>query len=129
VAIAFSFGTGDPVIDVDVQDSGVSVPATALLDSGCEMTGISPTVATKLGLTPIGSTVLIGTTGSLTVDTYAVDLDFSPAGLPTALSTHLVFELQGSLGVDVVIGRDILCHGSPSSRLTLGPGGAGTFDL
>jgi hypothetical protein len=129
MAISFSFGLGDPVIDVEVRDGGNAASATALLDSGCEMTGISSTIATRLSLVPIGSKVLAGTTGALRVDTYAVDLDFAPAGLTTVFSTWEVFEIQGSLGVDVVIGRDIICHGTPSSQLILGPGGSGTLDL
>jgi len=129
MAISLQFGQGDPVIDLKVWDSSNNVAATALLDSGCELTGISSTVVTNLNLTPVGSTTLAGTTGTLTVDTYSVDLDFSPAGLSTTLTKHFVFEIQGNLGVDVVIGRDILCHGSSISHLTLGPGGNGTFDL
>jgi hypothetical protein len=65
----------------------------------------------------------------MNVATYSVDLDFSPAGLTKTLNTQEVFEIQGSLGVDMLIGRDIICHGTSISQLRLGPGGIGDFDL
>ena len=129
MAISLSFGTADPIIDVEVRDSGAIVTATGLLDSGSEMSGISSTIVTRLGLTRVGSVSLAGTTGALVVDTYAVDLHFPQPGLTRTISTVRVFEIQGALGADVVIGRDLICHTTSSSQLSLAAGGTGTFDL
>jgi hypothetical protein len=107
----------------------LATTVTALLDTGCEQTGISNRVVNALSLPRIGSTPLSGTTGGMTVPTYSVDIDFSPGGLVKTFSTVQVFEIQGSIGVDMVIGRDIICHGTAASQLRLGPGGSGTFDL
>jgi hypothetical protein len=131
VAVKVTFGAVGPTVSVNVSDANGVVIATALLDSGCDMTGISQRVVNALSLKRTGSVSLAGTTGNMTVDAFAVDLDFAPAGLTTTgrLTTLQVFEIQGNLGVDVLIGRDIICHGSSVSQLTLGPGGSGSFDV
>jgi predicted aspartyl protease len=122
--ITKKFAAGaEPTVEVDILGPNGTVRAAALLDTGAEISGISDAVAASLGLkNSMGTALIQGATGNRRTNTYAVDLDFAPAGLNCQLKKQRVFEIPSAVALDMIVGRDIICFGSAASELTLGPG-------
>jgi len=93
----------------------------ALIDTGASCTCISSKVIGDLKLTPMGKQSVGGVHGSKPTNLYqfTIGLLFPSSQLPTGVVTANVapFPVTGAEffpqpGFDVLLGRDILCHGT-----------------
>lgn len=109
--------------------NGVADPL--LLDSGADITCISPNVANRLNLTPLGKRDVNVVTGQSSANTYMIDIGIlfgSPSPTQTKMPIGVVenitvMEFSGPThNYQGLIGRDIICQG----MLTV-IGYAGTF--
>ena len=100
--------------------------AQGLVDTGASKTSISPKLAKTLELQTSGKVQVQGVTGTVPVDSYAVDLMLAFGGHSAAIENLEVCELNlGQAPFDVLIGRDILCRGV----LTMDFAGRFTFSI
>ena len=96
----------------------------ALVDTGATTTCITPAVATKVGLTPIGKTQISGVSGPSTHNNYVFHLAFvfmnsSKSGLVSSGELNIYVNpiqgpeliLQGA-AFDVLLGMDVIGTGS-----------------
>jgi hypothetical protein len=86
---------------------------TGVIDTGTNVTGVTPAVLQALGLTFTGQVASHTVTGQVIVNLFEVSLSIPPpANLPGAMLTRpnlLVMELPSPIpGVEVLIGLDIL---------------------
>jgi hypothetical protein len=111
-----------PLINVGLLKSGTLVPAApptsaqgfpALLDTGASGSCISPSVATSIGVKPVGMFPMISATHNVPMNVYLIDIviPFGPTTL--ALSGIQVMEFAPPAGspFQVIIGRNIICKG------------------
>ncbi len=110
--------TGKPVLP--------PVRATAILDSGSNVTCVAGTVLQQLGLSSIQSATTQTVAGSHPVRLFQVSLSvLGPAGLMFTLEDLTVIELVSpNEDADVLLGRDVLAHGvliihGPGKNFTL----------
>ena len=127
ISIQFDPGLG-PILNV-----GVAAPATlraagpeaqpvvrvypALVDTGADITCISPKVAEEGGLSPTGKRTMTSATETRDINTYLIDLAL-PFGEPrpgvamAAQENLIVMEFDpGRPHYQVLLGRDIICAG------------------
>lgn len=91
---------------VSVVNSGSSMEATALWDTGASVTCISSNVVATLGLTPTGKKNIKTPSGSSIVNTYLVSV------INVNISDVEVSESKiDEQGFDVLIGMDIITKG------------------
>lgn len=94
----------------------------ALIDTGATNTCLSQSAIDTVGLIPTGKTLMTGATGQQVVDQYTFGLGFAlnqrqqPNGEVQAdfniqIVQGCVFH-NGSVGFDVLLGRDIICRGA-----------------
>ena len=85
-----------------------------LLDTGATQSCISPEVAKRLQLEPIGIRPVQSATGVSLVSTYSVSIVVFPESDPvTALCQHVnAAEFTPPRGLDVLIGLDIISQGT-----------------
>ena len=103
-----------------------SAQALGLVDTGASKTSISQRLAGSLGLRPSGKTPVQGVTGTMQVNSYAVDL-MPGFGAHSAVIENLeVCALDpGQARFDMLIGRDVLRQGV----LTMDFAGRFTFSI
>ena len=121
-----------PIIHVGILPGGLPTRSTqpahgfpALLDTGAQITCISPRVVRALNLLPLGLRDVNSATGIVPVNTYLIDLVL-PLGLKRVFrSGMLVMEFAADHlnAVQVLIGRDLFSRGT----LILRPNGEFTF--
>ena len=121
-----------PIINVGVLPSGSSDPANlsphtvpALLDTGAQITCISPRVVEALQLTPLGLRQVRSATGIVPLNTYLIDLvlPLGPQGLFRSGMLVVGFAVDHQNAVQMLIGRDLISR----STLILRPNGDFTF--
>lgn len=87
------------------------IPARALIDTGSDLTVVSPAILQRLGIPFVFQTTTHGVGGSVSVNLYRVGLniiDSRNVSLPWLMfATLLVMELPG-IPFDVLIGLDII---------------------
>jgi hypothetical protein len=99
------------VLQAAGQNLPVPVQAVAMVDTGATGTVITPTIAQKLGLQPVG-VVQMGTpstTQAITANQYNIDMI-----LPQGVTLASVMAIEAPLGgqhIQCLIGRDVLRHG------------------
>ena len=83
-----------------------------LVDTGATLTCISPKLATDIGLAPHGKSIMRGTTGTKSVNSYHVDFILGFGSLNVVVPNLVVSEFI-SMGTpfDVLVGRDVICRG------------------
>jgi hypothetical protein len=84
------------------------VPTSALWDTGATGSGVTPSVAAKLGLTPTGTVVVNHAGGASPKNTYLVNL-YLPNGV--AVAGVQVTECAEAQHFGVLIGMDIITRG------------------
>jgi hypothetical protein len=114
-----------------LRSSGQScppLPARGALDTGSNISGVSPRLLQQLGIRSVGTTSTVGIGGSYPVRLYRVSLhvcDSQNLTLPWfSHATLLVMDLSPWVTCDVLIGMDILllCKTTvdgPSGRSTI----------
>ena len=91
--------------------TGATINGTARIDSGADITVISPDIASAIGATEFGTIEVVGVTGDATDENaYQVDLDLGDSGYVSGLTVIADADMS-SLGVDVLIGVDVLDTG------------------
>ena len=86
---------------------------TALFDTGASHTSVSQQIIDLLAVLPTGITLISGVTGTADVYTYDVRLLLTSTDQQRFAHTLRVPTFDSSsLGVDVLIGRDILSNGT-----------------
>jgi len=104
---------------------------TGLLDTGCDITSVAPTLLRRLPLARTGGSSSQTVGGQVSVELFEVSLSIPPPGGaagPLLVRPHLVvMELPHPIaGIDVLIGLDVLL----TCRLLLdGPGRQFTLDF
>lgn len=113
----FAYGPTAPVGISEVGKRQATLQAVALIDTGAAGTGISPKLAAKLNLQPIG-TGLIHEAGRepIAADIFearlffpGMDVELDIAGLPSLAEPH-----------DMIVGRDVLAQARISVDFTTG---------
>ena len=103
-----------------------STQALGLVDTGASKTSISQRLAGSLGLKPSGKVSVQGVTGTMQVNSYAVDLMLGFGAHSAVIENLEVCELDlGQARFDMLIGRDVLCQGV----LTMDFAGRFTFSI
>jgi hypothetical protein len=92
---------------VESLQTGESINARAVWDTGAQMTVITSDLARKISLAPDGVATIRGVTGEERVNTYTVNLVL-PSGY--AVQT-MVLECRASDSFDLLIGMDIISLG------------------
>ncbi len=88
-----------------------AINGTARIDSGADITVISPNIASAIGATAFGTIEVVGVTGDATNENaYQVDIDLGNSGYVSGI-TVIADPDMASLGVDVLIGVDVLDTG------------------
>lgn len=94
--------------------SGISVTAfPALVDTGASLTCVSPSLATAIGISPIGMRPMISATHSVPTNVYLVDLVL-PFGVSSVVLPSvqvMEFNATNTTPFQLLIGRDIICRG------------------
>ena len=113
------------------QTTPAPIPCRGMIDSGTNLTAISPGLRTRLGLTRGLRAATTTAAGFVSVTLYVVGLSVTNLKTPGApelsLPTFAVMELPANLpAVDVLVGLDFLlkCHFDLN-----GPGGTFLLDL
>lgn len=85
----------------------------ALVDTGASSTCISPSLATAIGVNPIGMRPMISATHSVPTNVYLVDLVVPFGANSIILPSIQVMEFNAGTNApfQVLIGRDIICRG------------------
>ena len=140
--IVFPITQGELLVDVRVnrdaptlagiraanQPAPPVVPTRGVIDTGSNVTGIAPAVLHRLGVPQLAATSTSGIGGSVSVLLFRVSLTILNAHDPQSpwfvLPDLLVFGLTSHVGVDVLIGMDVLL----ACRMLL-DGPAGQFML
>ena len=112
-----------PIVEVGAGPAGAfqkpQIPATdtvtfpALIDTGASITCVSPEVAQRLRLNPIGMRDMNSATHTVPVNVYLVDL-FLPFGATAyVVRGTQVMEFSPGQGspYQILLGRDIICRG------------------
>jgi hypothetical protein len=88
-----------------------------LVDTGADITCISPALASQLNLTPSGKAPVVVPTGQATSNTYLVDIGVPFGNIAQGadlfvLENVTVMEFQGNNpNYQGLVGRDIICRG------------------
>lgn len=94
--------------------SAVSVTTfPALVDTGATLTCISPSLATAIGVNPIGMRPMVSATHSVPTNVFLVDLvlPFGANSLILPSVQVMEFNAGNTTPFQVLIGRDIICRG------------------
>jgi hypothetical protein len=129
----------DILVNLEVSEllprraSGQSCPPLAgkgVIDTGSNVSGVSPTLLRQLGVQSVGTTSTTGIGGSYPVRLYRVSLHISDLqNLGLSWFSHLaltVMDLPPWLAHEGLIGRDILLT---CKTIVDGPGGFFTLDF
>ena len=125
-----------PIVTVGVAKPGTLTPTApgptvvafpALIDTGATSTCIAGSVASAVGLMPIGMRPMVSATHSVPVNVYLADLvmPFGVAGLGVSGTQLMEFTPHPGAPYQILLGRDIICQGV----LTLSFDGHFTFCL
>jgi predicted aspartyl protease len=92
--------------------NGLSISGTARIDTGADITVIDPRIASAVKAVSTGSVTIIGVTGEQTSEaSYTLDINFGIAGYMSNINLITDSNLSNSIGVDMLIGVDVLQHG------------------
>ena len=95
-----------------VSDSLNAAAVQGLMDTGADVTCISPAVVEQAGLMPVGKIQSVGVTGTSPMNQYTVGILLRFGAQAIGLDNLTVVEFRGeSPNFQVLIGRDIICRG------------------
>ena len=105
-------GTILAAIQAAGRPAPASVPTTGLLDTGSNVTAVSPVILRGLAIPLAGVSRTRGVGGSVSVDLYSVSLSILDPTRPQdpwfVQPNLLVMEMPAGLPLDVLIGMDVL---------------------
>ncbi len=111
VAAALTGAAAELTVSVVNPVNGLTINGTARIDTGADITVISPNIASAIGATSTGTIQVVGVTGDATdEDSYQLDVDLGSSGYVSG-DTVISDNDMSSLGVDVLIGIDVLSTG------------------
>jgi hypothetical protein len=108
-----------------------AIDAKGVIDTASNVSGISSTIVSHLGLPPVGPpTTTTGIGGAVNVQLYRASLHLRDAGSPALLMLTMpslvVMELPPGPSCDVLIGMDVLRQ---CKLMVDGPGGSFTLEF